>query len=155
MIQKPEIQYIGQFYVYGSEARAEELKVKKTKSLLPKPKLEKLQKIYIDPVALGGITVAVVMLVVLAIGAFQLRACWQQYNTMSAHLSEVKRQNAMLEHAYRTGFDLEDVKQKALSLGMIPASEAETRTVRVTMPQPKAEPTMWDDIVWFFDGLFD
>lgn len=155
MIQKPEIQYIGQFYVYGSEAKAEERKAKKAKSLLPMPKLEKLQKIYIDPVALGGITVAVVMLIVLAVGAFQLRACWQKYDAMTSYLSEVKRQNAMLEHAYHTSFDLKDVEQKALSLGMIPASEAERRTVHVTVPQPKEAPTVWDDIVWFFDGLFD
>jgi len=27
-------------------------------------------------------------------------------------------------------------------------------SLTVTMPEPEAEPTLWDDIVWFAKGLF-
>ena len=44
MSQKPKIQYVGQFYIHGSEARQLELQEKKkqAKSKLP---LERLRKI--------------------------------------------------------------------------------------------------------------
>ena len=64
MTEKPKIQYIGQFYVPGSEAQvlAPKKKKKKAKTKLPIAKQEQVKAIYIDPVALIGITVAVGML---------------------------------------------------------------------------------------------
>jgi hypothetical protein len=37
---------------------------------------------------------------------------------------------------------------------MIPASEAQSITVHVEVPQPEPENTWWDDLVWFLEGLF-
>ena len=46
MERKPEIQYVGQFYVYGSEARQlEEKKRRQAKTSLPMARLEKLEKL--------------------------------------------------------------------------------------------------------------
>ena len=69
MTEKPKIQYIGQFYVPGSEAQvlAPKKKKKKAKTKLPIAKQEQVKAIYIDPVALIGITVAVVMLAVMVV----------------------------------------------------------------------------------------
>ena len=50
--------------------------------------------------------------------------------------------------------DLEDIRDKALALGMVPVEEVPSRTITVTRSQPKPERTLWDDIVWFFGGLF-
>ena len=74
MVQKPEIQYIGQFYVYGSEARqaAPKQSQRKSKYLLPEIRPQREQWIYVDPVALCAMVVAVVMLVALALGALQI-----------------------------------------------------------------------------------
>ena len=139
MTEKPKIQYIGQFYVPGSEAQvlAPKKKKKKAKTKLPIAKQEQVKAIYIDPVALIGITVAVVMLAVMVVGALQLRGDWAQY-----------------EQTYRDGYDLEDIRDKALALGMVPVEEVPSRTITVTISQPKPERTLWDDIVWFFGGLF-
>ena len=80
MDQKPEIQYVGQFYVYGSEVQAEKKKQQK-KNQLPKiPKPTREHYIYIDPAAVCGIAVAAVMLVVLIVGAFQLRGAMNELN---------------------------------------------------------------------------
>ena len=62
--------------------------------------------------------------------------------------------NAELERTYRDGYDLEDIRDKALALGMVPVEEVPSRTITVTISQPKPERTLWDDIVWFFGGLF-
>ena len=62
--------------------------------------------------------------------------------------------HAELERTYRDGYDLEDIRDKALALGMVPVEEVPSRTITVTRSQPKPERTLWDDIVWFFGGLF-
>ena len=38
---------------------------------------------------------------------------------------------------------------------MIPISEAETVDVHVTVPVMQKEPTWWEEIVWFVDGLIE
>ena len=156
MTEKPKIQYIGQFYVSGSEAQvlAPKKKKKKAKTKLPIAKQEQVKAIYIDPVALIGMTVAVVMLAVMVIGALQLRSDWAQYEEMSNYVSRLNHDNAELERTYRDGYDLEDIRDKALALGMVPVEEVPSRTITVTISQPKPERTIWDDIVWFFGGLF-
>ena len=154
MDQKPVIQYVGQFYVYGSEVQAR--KKKEKKSLLPRaPRAEVQHCVYVDPVAVCGIAVAVLMLVVLAVGAFQLRAAMQQYNAQSEQLSAIKRENARLEHLYRTSLDLEAVQAQAEKLGMVPAEELEHRELVVTVGQTPEEPTAWENFLWFVKGLLN
>lgn len=154
MAYKPEIQYVGQFYVQGSEALAPRKPEKKKKTFLAKPQHEKLSRIYIDPVATVGILVAVVMLVVLVMGAVHLQGMWDDHYAMQEYLSELKRENAALEHNYRIGYDVEEVQKLALALGLVPMEEVENRSLRITIPEPQPETTFWDNVVWFFEGLF-
>lgn len=155
MAKKPEIQYVGQFYVYGSEAQVVAPK-KRKQFQLPKPRieLEKIEKIYVDPVAVAGIAVAVVMLVCMVIGACQIRSCWKEYETMSHYVSQLHVENARLEHTYHISQDLADVEAKAQAMGLVPLEEIPTMSVRVTVPTPEAEETAWDEFAWFIKGLF-
>ena len=138
MNQKPKIQYVGQFYVHGSEARQLQLQEQKrqAKTKLPHARVQKIEKIYVDPVALVGIAVAVVMLVTMVLGAVQLKRDWDQYERVSAYVSELKRENARMSHAYHSSYDLEDIKSKALAMGMVPKKDMEVMNVTVTMPVP-------------------
>ncbi len=156
MTPKPKIQYIGQFYVYGSEAQALAAKEKKRKpkTKLPMAGLDRIEKIYIDPLALIGIAVSVVMLVAMVAGAVRIQADWAEYEQMSQYVSQLKKTNAQLEHQYRSGYDLKQIEEKALALGMIPKEEAQTITATVTIPEPEPEPGFWEDVIWFFSGLF-
>ena len=156
MVHKPVIQYVGQFYVYGSEAKelAPKHKQRQTRFAAPQTAVETQRKIYVDPVALVGIVVAVVMLISLVVGAIQIRTTWQEYDAIERYLVELKRENTLLEHNYRSNYDLEEIRTTALALGMVPATEAKTIAVRVTIPEPEKEPTRWDDFVWFMKGLF-
>ena len=154
MDQKPVIQYVGQFYVYGSEVKAPKKKQQSAKVFLPKkPKTGKERRIYVDPVAMGGIVLAVAVLVALVVGAVQLTASMNQYNQELETLTELKRENAKLEHAYRTSLNLETVKKRAEELGMIPQAEAAQASIRVTVPEHKGEPGAWENFVWFISGL--
>ena len=146
MNQKTKIQYVGQFYVYGSEARALELeeKRKQAKTKLPLAKLEAIEKIYIDPVALVGIAVAVVMLVVMILGAVQLHEDWDAYQQMDDYVTTLRAKNAELTLSYRSSYDLADIEMKALAMGMVPREQVETRTVTVTVPEVSETVLTWD-----------
>lgn len=155
MNQKAKIQYVGQFYVYGSEARALEQEQKKPKTRLPIAKLEAIEKIYIDPVALMGIAVAVVMLVVMVLGAVQIHNDWQVYQQMDDYVTTLRAKNAELTLNYRSSYDLADIEMKALAMGMVPLDQAERRDLTVTVPQVRDTVLTWDQkVVRFWNELW-
>ena len=156
MSQKPKIQYVGQFYIHGSEARQLELQEKKkqAKSKLPLERLRKVEVVYLDPVAIFGIVTALVMLAVMILGVLQIRDDWQDYRTMSNYVSRLNSENAELQADYRSKYDLEDIRAKAEALGMVPRSELEVKTVYVTIPEPEPEMTWLEELQWFLNGLF-
>ena len=65
------------------------------------------------------------------------------------------QEHTALEQEYRAGYDEDDVREKALALGMIPVEEAETVQIRVSVPARQKDPTWWEDLVWFIDGLIE
>lgn len=156
MTQKPKIQYIGDFYVSGSAAQAvARQQRKKPKTQLPMERHERIEKIYVDPVALVGIVVALFMLVVMVMGAVRIHDDWQAYQRMEDHLVSLRQKNGELVVAYRASYDLDDIRSKAEGMGLIPRADVKTQVVRVTPPAPKVEQTWKDDVKWFFEGLFD
>lgn len=154
MVQKPKIQYIGQFYVHGSEARQLEQERKKAKTKLPLARLQQIEKIYVDPVALMGIAVAVVMLAVMLVGALQIKDDWAEYERMSTYVSQLKRENAELAQEYRASYDLEDIRTKANALGLVSKEEVQTMAVTVTIPEPAPKVSRIQEIKAFLEGLF-
>ena len=156
MAAKPEIQYVDQFYVYGSEAKKLEPKrqEQRKKAVRPQAQAEQVKVISIDPVALIGLAVAVVMLVCLVVSALQIVDTWKEFDTVSKYMAQLKQENAALEHEYANGYDIVEVEAAALALGMIPATEANTIVLSVSIPQPEPEPSAWAEFVWFMEGLF-
>ena len=155
MARKPEIQYVGQFYVYGSEAKVLELKPKrKIKTILPLSAPDKTIRIPVDPVAIGGIVVAVALLVALLIGCVQYVQVYRQYRTMMDHVVAEQNMNVELRENYRSRIDLVEIRDKALALGMVPVENAQVITIRAELPQREPEPTLWEDFVWLCKGLF-
>ena len=156
MSQKPKIQYVGQFYIHGSEARQleQEAKRKQAKSKLPLERLRSVREINLDPVAIGGILVSLMLLAVMIVGALQLKTDWANYRVMDSYVSRLSSQNAKLTEEYRSQYDLDDIRSKAVALGMVPREELQTRSVYVTVPQPEPEPTWWENLQWFLEGLF-
>lgn len=155
MVKKPEIQYIDKFYVYGSEAKVLELKPKRRiKTILPLSAPDKTIKIPVDPVAIGGIVVAVALLVTLVIGCVQYVQVYRQYRAMMDHVVVQQNMNVELRENYRSQIDLVEIRDKALALGMIPKEDAPVITIRAELPQREPEMTVWEDFVWLCKGLF-
>ena len=155
MVKKPEIQYIDKFYVHGSEARVLELKPKRRiRTILPKAAPDNTIKIAVDPVAICGIVVAIALLVALVIGSVQYVQVYRQYRAVMDHVVVQQNMNVELREEYRSKIDLVEIREKALALGMIPAEEASTITIRAELPQREPEMTAWEDFIWLCKGLF-
>ena len=141
MAQRPDIQYVTQFYTYGSEAKVLELKPaqKKQKAVLPKAKPQQKIRIMVDPVAWCGIALALV-LVVLMIFSVQnyLDAC-EELQIMTTKVIELQNVNVQRQQEYTSLYDLADIEEKALALGMIPMEQAQVFTIHPVLPEPEPE----------------
>ena len=151
MAQKTEIQYVSQFYDCGSDRERQK---KKKQARLLRKKEQKIHVISIDPVALCGIFSAVVLLAALVFGGIHLHFMWRDHMAVKDYLSQLKVQNAELQHSFSISYNLDDIKTMADSFGLQPEEEMETRYVRVTAPKVPPEPTWLDNVKWFFKGLF-
>ena len=156
MPRKPEIQYIGQFYIHGSEAKKVEVQQlpKKSKAQLPRQQFQQVKQVSLDPVAICGMAVAVILAVVMIFGASQIGAAWDDYEVMASYASDLHYENIRLTRQYHSMYDPEEIRVAALNLGMIPVEEAQTMALTVTVPVVQPEPTLWEDITWFLKGLF-
>ena len=156
MAQKPKIQYVGQFYVHGSEARALQLEEerKKTKARRPLARLQQVELIYVDPVATLAIAVAVCMLVLMAVGIAQFGAARQEAVTMERYVTRLSAENEALISEYQAGYDLEAVEKTALALGLVPKDQVEQITIQLELPEQQVQITLWDRIGTFLAGLF-
>lgn len=154
--RKPDIQYIHEFYVHGSEAKVLELKPqhKNHKTQLPKAAPQEKIRIMVDPVAICGIVVAAVMLVLMVVGVCQYLAVCEEYRAMNDHVIRLQNENVTLRQTYEAGFDPADIEAKALAIGMIPIEEAEVVEINPVIPVAEPEPSLWEDICWYFEELF-
>ena len=156
MAHKPEIQYVGQFYVFGSEARALAAKraQKQAQTQLPDQAVQQVRQVRVDVLAVASLVLAGVLLVTMVAGALSMQTAWQDLRTAKQYVYELEAKNRVLTVEYRSSYDLEEIRSAALSLGMIPAEEAEIRSFTVTMPVQEPEPTFLENLQWFLKGLF-
>lgn len=154
MAQKPRIDYINKYYSYGSEAVKVEPKERVLpKFQLPKIKLEKVHKIYIDPAALAGLAAAAVILVLMVLGSLHMRQTKAEYDRMKDYLSDLNRENALLSHVYHTSYDPDEIRAQAARIGMVDGEEAERYTIFFSVPEIPEKPSAWDEFLWLLSGL--
>lgn len=156
MANRQDVQYI-RFYTDGNAARQPEYVFRKPKTTLPKVRKKKACVIKLDPVAVCGIVMAVVLLVMMLSGLRTLRAEQLQLQQMCDYVYELELENRELSNTYESEIDLTQVEQRALALGMIPLEEARHITIQVSAPVEEVtveEPTVWESICGFFERLF-
>ena len=135
MARGNEIRYI-QFYTDGSAARQLEPKSQPKKKLQqPRRKPQKKIVLHVDLLAVTGILVACVMLIMMLSGMVSLNKINGQIDRMESYLAELESENLQLHQTYRAGFDLNQVREAALEMGMIPAARAVTVSLPVGTPE--------------------
>ncbi len=166
MARKPDIQYIRQFYVPGSEAQVIELKptkpARKTTPVNPQPKAQpqpqhhhrKKEKIQVEPLAWCGSFILVVVLAMMLVGMFQLQTACREQKQLDEYVLALQNERAVLQRDFENGYDLDQIAEMARSLGMVPKDQIQTVSINPVVPQPEPEPTWWENICWFIKGLF-
>ena len=158
MAMQPEIQYV-RFYTTGSAAQKLELLPKKEKvkiSAPQRPQTHRKKKavIYIDPISLFAVLVAGVMFIAMAVGMLQLGSINNEAVRMESYVSELRAENTRLANEYEAGYDLKDVEQKALEMGLVPIDQVEKVIIDVPEIAETPEPGFWEKVGAFFSELF-
>lgn len=159
MALQPDIQYVPFYYVDGSTARKAEHRTASQKVSAPVPapqrRRSKRKTVAVDPVAIAGLLVVMVLLVSMVVGFAEYRAAQNRNAQMSQYISELETENAQLQQQYEDGYDLDDIRDIAGVLGMVPAEEAEQITIEVEpAQQEQTQISFWESITTFLAGLF-
>lgn len=155
MAQRMDIQYI-RLYTDGSAALKLEPAVSQNKpNLNRRPYKVKCKKIYVDPVAILSIAVAVCMLVMMCVGFAQLGQAKKQVAVMEAYVDRLQAENERLTMQYQEGYNLEEVRQTALEMNMIPAEQAQYVLIEIPAePEQPTQVSLWERLGTFLTGLF-
>lgn len=154
MANQTDVRYINA-YVSGSMAYMTQPKpVRKKVAVMPKFRIQKELVIAIDPVAIFGIVVAVAMAIVLLVGFMTLNQANEEARVMEAYVNSLQEQNAQLQDTYDNGYDLEQVRQIALAMGMVSVEDVPHISIEVNVPQEEVKPTAWENFCTFLTGLF-
>ena len=154
MAMQPEIRYINA-YVSGTAApQPEKRPHKRTTAQLPKVQKQQKYVIPVDVVALGGILTAIVLVIMLTVSLVQMNQARQEAKIYREYAVSLQEENAQLEDTYTSGYDLEEVRQIATAMGMVPVEEVPHLQMQVTTPEVAQEPTAWESFWAFFLGMF-
>ena len=150
-----QVQYV-RFNTFGNTARKlDQAPAVPKKAVLPKPRSKHKSKvIYIDPVAFLSIAVAFCMVLTMTVGIVQFANARREAAQMQAYVATLSGENETLTEQYRSGYDIRQIEQSALALGMVPRSDVQTVAIQVTQPQQTQTLTLWERIGTFLTTLF-
>ena len=159
MALQPDIQYVPICYVDGSTARKLEQPVYKASSskAAQQPRRRKAKRIVvaIDPVAIFGLLVAMVMIVGMVSGFVQYSVLKEQNRQMTDYVTALELEKTQLEQDYRDGYDLDEIRDFAEANGMVPMEQAPQIQIEVQLPQQEQpQLSFWESITTFLAGLF-
>ena len=153
MARKYTERYV-RFYTVGSAAA--KLETVERKAALPQYKApQKRKPIAVDPVSLLGTAVAVLLAVLMLVGFAQVAHTSAQVRKLETQVMTLELEQEQLQQKYEAGYDLNEVRAAAESMGMIPAEDA--IRVRVAVPTETMQiETMswWDSILLSLRSFF-
>lgn len=142
MARKYTERYV-RFYTVGSAAA--KLDTVERKAALPQYKTpEKRKPIAVDPIALVGSAVAILLAVLMIVGFAQVAHTSARVHELQTQVMTLELEQEQLRQKYENGYDLEEVRAAAESMGMIPVEDAVH--VRVEMP---AESVRIETLSWW------
>jgi len=154
MARQPEIQYINAGVCGTSAYKLDAEPVRKKRAQLPKARRQKKTVVYLDPYALIGILAAGVMMIMLLVGVVRLQESRNEVNSLEHYVQTLHQENMELQDTFEAGYDLEEIKQIAMAMGMVPADQVERVPLNVTVPVEEPQPTAWESFCAFLAGLF-
>ena len=143
MARKYTERYV-RFYTVGSVAA--KLETVERKAALPQYKApQKRKPIAVDPVSLLGTAVAVLLAVLMLVGFAQVAHTSAQVRKLETQVMALELEQEQLQQKYEAGYDLNEVRAAAESMGMIPAEDAIRVRVAVPTETMQIETMSWWD----------
>ena len=96
----------------------------------------------------------IIMAVVLCVGMVELEQVRSEQRTLQRYVWDLEDQNEVLEQKYGEQYDLNEVRQAALGMGMVPEDQLSHQSLSVTIPQAPETPGIFQRVADFFRGLF-
>ena len=155
MALKPDIMY-GSYYTAGSAAYDLERKPAKPKAApVHKQRRAKKKVIAVDPVAVCGLLIAVVMFFMLVSGVQDYQDSVEQAQRMSVYVEQLKNENVALQNTYDNSYDDDAVYEMATAIGMVPKENVEHIQIQMDIPpQEEVQLSFWENVSLFLTGLF-
>lgn len=122
MAQNVDVQYVS-FYTAGSSALKVSPAIPLKTLTVPKKKRVKRVMLFLDPLALAAVSLALVMTVLLSVGFAQLTNVWKEEAAMASYVNMLQAENIALQTQYDQGIDLQEIEENALALGLVPAEQ--------------------------------
>ena len=154
MAMQPEVRYINA-YVSGNIAlQPEKMPQKKSSTRLPKARKQQKWLIQVDMVAVGGILAAFVLSIMLIVGLVQMNQAQREARIYKEYAMSLKQDNAQMRDTYASEYNLDEIRDIAITMGMVPVEQVEHMTMQVVTPEKAEEPTAWESFWTFFLGMF-
>lgn len=131
------------YYTYGSAAA--KLDRQEPIAVLPgmKKAPQKRKPIAVDPVAVVGCAVVLLLAVLMVVGMFRVSATADKVQQMQTTVTGLEQEKQMLTERYENSYDLEEVRAAALAMGMIPAEDAVHIRLNVPAVTVQIPQTSW------------
>lgn len=157
MNYKGEIQYV-RFYTAGNavqklETRADQKSGHRKNGRSAANPVRKAPRV-IEPFALAGTVIAVVMAVGVVFGFIQMNRVSRQKAAMENYIEAVTAANQSLQTQYEQGYDLEEVRITAEAMGLVPEDQVQHIKISVVEPVVEPEPTFWESLWGEIQELF-
>lgn len=148
MARSNDIQYI-RYYTPGSAA--EKLELPRPVKTQPKPKA-KTEKpaspvLQVDALAVVGIVVAAVMLLCMLMGCIQVHSLNRQVQDLEVYVSQLELRQDTLRADYEHGYDINEIRTAAQSMGLVPKDQVQHVTVHIPETETLVEYTWWESVV--------
>ena len=156
MTMQPDIQYVCYRYEGSSALQVQTAgtPAKVQKNTHPAVRRKKRKVLKVNLASVLAVALVVLIAVSVTVSAVRMENMRTQEQLLEQYIVSLEEENVILQAQYREGYDLEDIRQKALAMGMVPKDQVEQITIQVQIPQVEQEKTVWDQIGIFLAGLF-
>lgn len=148
MARSNDIQYI-RYYTPGSAA--EKLELPKIVKKQPKPrqtvKKEAVPVHCVDGLAAVGIVVAAVMLLCMLMGCVQMNSLNRQVEELEVYVSQLEVRQDQLRTEYEHGYNLEEIRTAAESMGLVPKDQVKHITIDIPETETVVEISWWESVL--------
>ena len=152
MVYNP-VQYV-RYTTYGNTARKLVETPVAPKVTLPKLRKQKRKVIYVDPVSLLSIAVALCMVLIMTAGIASFASVRREAVQMEEYVLALTQSQEELSESYHSGYDISKIEESAIALGMVPRDQVQTVAIAVAVPEAEQTVSLWEQLGTLLTSIF-